>query len=51
MTKAHKRQENLIAQYETEIDLLTDKVDQLEDECCEAEQARLASDCPWWSPL
>ena len=44
MTKAHKRQENLLAQFEAEIDLLSDKVDQLEDECCEAEQARLAAE-------
>ena len=44
MTKAHKKQENLLAQFEAEIDLLSDKVDQLEDECCEAEQARLAAE-------
>ena len=41
MTKAHKRQENLLAQFEAEIDLLSEKVDELEDECCKAEQARL----------
>ena len=41
MTKAHKRQENLLAQFEAEIELLSEKVDQLEEECCEAEQAKL----------
>ena len=44
MTKAHKRQENLLGQYEAEMELLSEKVDQLEDECCEAEQARLAAE-------
>ena len=44
MTKAHKKQENLLAQFEAEIELLSDKVDQLEDECCEAEQARLGAE-------
>ena len=37
MTKAHKRQENLLAQLEAEIEMLSDRVDLLEDECCEAE--------------
>jgi chromosome segregation ATPase len=44
MTKAHKRQENLLAQFEAEIELLSDKVEQLEDECCEAEGARLKAE-------
>lgn len=41
MTKAHKRQENLLSQFEAEIELLSDKVEMLEEECCEAEQAKL----------
>lgn len=44
MTKAHKRQENLLAQCEAEIEMLSDKVEQLEEECCEAEQARLQAE-------
>lgn len=44
MQKAHKRQENLLAQFETEIEMLSDKVDQLEDECCEVEQARIKAE-------
>jgi chromosome segregation ATPase len=41
MTKAHKHQQNLLTQFEAEIEMLSDKVDALEDECGESEQARL----------
>ena len=41
MTKAHKTQQNVITQLESEIELLSEKVDQLEDECCSSEESRL----------
>jgi len=41
MTKAHKTQQNVITQLESEIELLSEKVDQLEDECCGSEESRL----------
>jgi len=41
MTKAHKQQQNLLDQFQAEIELLADKVDQLEDECCQTEQDKL----------